>query len=44
MTLPFSAAMRGEYLQSMANAHFDILVIGGGSLGQALPLMLCPAD
>ncbi|MGN7414912.1 glycerol-3-phosphate dehydrogenase/oxidase [Paenibacillus sp. SAF-068] len=38
MTETFSSAHRTEYLQSMENAHFDILIIGGGITGAGIAL------
>ncbi|MEY8739424.1 glycerol-3-phosphate dehydrogenase/oxidase [Bacillales bacterium AN1005] len=38
MTASFSAINRTEYLQDMANAQFDILVIGGGITGAGIAL------
>ncbi|QOS81615.1 FAD-dependent oxidoreductase [Paenibacillus sp. JNUCC31] len=38
MTASFSAAKRTEYLDRMANAHFDILIIGGGITGAGIAL------
>ncbi|MDN8591136.1 FAD-dependent oxidoreductase [Paenibacillus sp. 11B] len=38
MTASFSAEKRTEYLDCMANAHFDILIIGGGITGAGIAL------
>ncbi|MDN4601219.1 FAD-dependent oxidoreductase [Paenibacillus sp. F6_3S_P_1C] len=38
MTASFSAEKRTEYLDRMANAHFDILIIGGGITGAGIAL------
>ncbi|SHN68568.1 glycerol-3-phosphate dehydrogenase [Paenibacillus sp. ov031] len=38
MTTSFSAEKRTEYLDRMANAHFDILIIGGGITGAGIAL------
>jgi glycerol-3-phosphate dehydrogenase len=38
MTASFSAEKRTEYLEWMANAHFDILIIGGGITGAGIAL------
>ncbi|MFX3647093.1 MAG: glycerol-3-phosphate dehydrogenase/oxidase [Paenibacillus sp.] len=38
MTETFSSAHRTEYLRSMANAHFDVLIIGGGITGAGIAL------
>lgn len=38
MTETFSSAQRTEYLQNMANAHFDVLIIGGGITGAGIAL------
>ena len=38
MTETFSSAHRTEYLRGMANAHFDILIIGGGITGAGIAL------
>ncbi|WP_340399772.1 FAD-dependent oxidoreductase [Paenibacillus sp. FSL H8-0079] len=38
MAETFSSAHRTEYLQSMANAHFDVLIIGGGITGAGIAL------
>lgn len=38
MTASFSAEKRTEYLDHMANAHFDILIIGGGITGAGIAL------
>lgn len=38
MTTSFSAEKRTEYLDRMTNAHFDILIIGGGITGAGIAL------
>ena len=38
MTATFSAAQRTEVMEKMSNAHFDVLVIGGGITGAGIAL------
>lgn len=38
MAAAFSAAQRNETMERMANAHFDVLIIGGGITGAGIAL------